>query len=130
MAGRAKWDAWSSAGQTFSQREDAERRYLEIARSLGWAEDKQGPEAIVDTWEDDDSVKPSNLGASSRGMGGAVSVMLPPVQELDQGIHGFAISNDASALSNLLEVNPATNVDELDKFVSFVLFLHILLTRV
>jgi len=122
MAGRAKWDAWCSAGRAFDQREDAECRYLEIARSLGWAEDKVMQEptdevAMSDTWEEDDSVQSSsNPGAGSRGMGGAVSAMLPPVQELDRDIHGFAISNDASALSNLLEVNPATNVDEVDEF--------------
>ena len=133
MAGRAKWDAWSSAGRAFDQREDAERRYLEIARNLGWTEDNVIQEskdevAMSDSWED--GVKSSsNPGAGSRGMGGAVSVMLPPVQELDQGIHGFAISNDAPALSKILEANPATNVDEQDEFASCVLlFLHILLT--
>jgi hypothetical protein len=128
MTGRAKWDAWSSAGRTFVQREDAERRYLEIARKLGWAEDMviQEPKdevTLSDTWEEDDSAKSSsNSGAGSRGMGGAVSAMLPPVQEPDQSIHGYAITNDVSALSTLLESNPTTNVDELDEFVSSVLF--------
>jgi Ankyrin repeat len=134
MTGRAKWDAWSSAGRTFVQREDAERRYLEIARNLGWAEDivVQEPKdqvTLLDTWEEDDGLKSSsNPGAGSRGMGGAVSAMLPPVQEADESIHGFAISNDASALSTLLETNPATNVNELDEFVSSVLFCIFLLT--
>jgi Ankyrin repeat len=127
MTGRAKWDAWSSAGKTFVQREDAERRYLEIARSLGWAEDMvvQKPRDEVtrsDSWEEDGSVLLSSNSGAGGGMGGAVSVMLPPVQEPDESIHGFAISNDASALSALLEANPATNVDELDEFVSLGLF--------
>jgi Ankyrin repeat len=134
MAGRAKWDAWSSAGRAFHQREDAERRYLEIARNLGWTEDEVIQEskdevAISDSWEEDGAKSSSNPGARSRGMGGAVSAMLPPVQELEQGIHGFAISNDAAALSNTLEANPAANVDEPDEFVGCVLlFLRILFT--
>ena len=123
MTGRAKWDAWSAAGKTFVQREDAERRYLHIARDLGWTEDIAMQEAkddkvtLSDT-RNDSSMSSSNPSAGG-GMGVAVSVMLPPVQDPDESIHGFAISDDASAISTLLELNPAMNVNELDEFVSF-----------
>ncbi|KAF8230642.1 ankyrin [Tricholoma matsutake] len=122
MIGRAKWDAWTSAGRAFVQCEDAEHRYLEIARSLGWAEDvvTQAPKdkgTLSGTWEEDDTPKSyRNAGTGSRGMGGTVSTMLPLVQEPDESMHGLAISNDASALSTLLENNPTTNVNELDEF--------------
>lgn len=131
MIGRAKWDAWTSAGRAFVQCEDAEHRYLEIARSLGWAEDvvTQAPKdkgTLSGTWEEDDTPKSyRNAGTGSRGMGGTVSTMLPLVQEPDESMHGLAISNDASALSTLLENNPTTNVNELDEFVSLVLSFHI-----
>jgi len=122
MTGRAKWDAWTSAGRTFAQSEDAERRYLEIARNLGWAEDivvqESGDEdSASHVWEGDSPKSSSNSGAGRWGMGGAVSAMLPPVvQEPDKSIHGFAISNDISSLSALLENDPARNVNELDEF--------------
>jgi len=129
MTGRAKWDAWRSAGNAFAQSEDAEHRYLELARNLGWAEDTvavQEPKdkiTLSDTWEEGDNLGSFNSpGAGSGGMGGAVSAMLPLVQEPDESIHGFAISNNASALSTLLKDDPATDVNELDEFVSSVLF--------
>jgi len=120
MTGRAKWDAWSSAGKNFTGSEAAERRYLEIARSLGWTEDTlidketkdDGP--LSHNWEEEGTTS-SNTG-SIRGMGGAVSSLVPPIEEPDRSIHGLAISNDASALSALLENNPETNPDELDEF--------------
>jgi hypothetical protein len=122
MTARAKWDAWSAAGKTLVQHEDAERRYLDIARNLGWTEDiavqkaKDDSVTLSDTRKD--SLVSSNNPGAGGGMGVAVSVMLPPVQDPDESIHGFAISNNASALSALLELNPATNVNELDEFVS------------
>lgn len=130
IAGRAKWDAWNSASRTFAQSEDAERRYLEIARNLGWAEDIAVQESRdEDTWEEDDGPKSSSDSGAGGGMGGAVSAMLPPVvQEPDKSIHGFALSNDMSALSAILENDPATNVNDLDEFVSSVLLCVSLLT--
>ncbi|KAH9044808.1 ankyrin [Lactarius pseudohatsudake] len=51
IAGRAKWDAWALAAQTFEGRpSEAEHRYVEIARSLGW---KEGSSAAVDDETED-----------------------------------------------------------------------------
>ncbi|EEB98432.1 hypothetical protein MPER_02059, partial [Moniliophthora perniciosa FA553] len=38
LTGRAKWDAWNTAGLKFKDGAEAEKRYLQIARDLGWKE--------------------------------------------------------------------------------------------
>ncbi|KAG6853581.1 hypothetical protein C0991_003105 [Blastosporella zonata] len=122
MTGRAKWDAWSSAGKTYALADDAENRYLEIARSLGWIEgsavetppqaEKPDPDSI---W--DDELQPRRGDGASGGMGGAVSTMMVSNSEADESIHGLAVSDDASGLSELLQKHPDTDINELDEFV-------------
>jgi acyl-CoA-binding protein len=49
FAGRAKWDVWLDAAKKYEEREaEAEVRYLDIARGLGWVEGVQ-PELAVAT---------------------------------------------------------------------------------
>ncbi|RDB29264.1 Acyl-CoA-binding domain-containing protein 2 [Hypsizygus marmoreus] len=122
MTGRAKWDAWSTAGKTHGSADDAEARYLEIARSLGWteefAEHQPIPEQELSDTDDiwDDDRHSSKAGGSSGGMGGAVSAIPPPIEETDESLHGFAVSNDLSGLSLLLEEQSEVDIDVLDEF--------------
>ena len=128
MTGRAKWDAWSAAEKTYNGRgENAEKRYLEIARNLGWVPDAQPTSkppldvgrSSIDAggiWDDDDS---GSTGGGS-GMGPTVSI----VQRPDDGdehdpdsIHGLAVSNNAIGLLTHLQENPKTDINERDEFV-------------
>ncbi|GLB36067.1 putative succinyl-CoA synthetase functions in the citric acid cycle (TCA), coupling the hydrolysis of succinyl-CoA to the synthesis of ATP and thus represents the only step of substrate- level phosphorylation in the TCA [Lyophyllum shimeji] len=118
MTGRAKWDAWSSAGKKYTVRREAEDKYLEIARSLGWTEDtviqpakaeQSDPDSI---WDDDSQ---SSRGGSG-GMGVSVSAMALPIEEADKSIHGLAVANDFTGLSELLDKQPETDVNEVDEF--------------
>ncbi|KDR84884.1 hypothetical protein GALMADRAFT_298243 [Galerina marginata CBS 339.88] len=121
MTGRAKWDAWTAAGKKYEGPEDAERRYLEIARSLGWTElakmeVKVKPESSTDAddsiWDNDDTPRPAGGG----GLGTAVSSMAAPPKITDNSIHGLALSSDISGLTMLLENTPETDLNALDEF--------------
>lgn len=122
MTGRAKWDAWSTAGKTYSRGEDAQQRYIEIARNLGWTE-----ETVIETelevqradsediWDDESQ----RARSGGNGMGGAVSTMASSTKlEADESIHGLAVSNDIPSLTALLDKYPDTDLDGLDEFVS------------
>jgi hypothetical protein len=121
MTGRAKWDAWKSIGNTYSRGQDAEDRYIELAKALGWTEDSKVvqepmPEHFEEEsiWDDDDA---PHSGGGVGGMGGAVSAMVRPVEVKEETIHGFAISNDASGLAALLGKHPETDLNGRDEFV-------------
>ncbi|KAK7064304.1 ankyrin repeat-containing domain protein, partial [Favolaschia claudopus] len=43
FTGRAKWDAWTAAGKTYSTKAEAESKYLEIARSFGLGRRRSDP---------------------------------------------------------------------------------------
>lgn len=121
MTGRAKWDAWNDAGKKYTSAVDAEARYLQIARDLGWSEEaKPEPPASTEPtsadsiWDDDN--RPSS-GKGSSGMGPSVSSMKPPDTAEDNTIHGFAVSNDVEALKSLLKMQPDIDVNQHDEFV-------------
>lgn len=121
MTGRAKWDAWKTVGTRYSQKEDAEIRYIEIAKTLGWTEDSQvvhdsrsEQPAEADIW--DEGATQSDSGGAG-GMGVAVSAMARPAEVKEETVHGAAISNDTSGLSILLENHPETDLNSLDEFV-------------
>lgn len=131
MTGRAKWDAWSSAGNKYTSGLEAEIRYIKIATELGWTEsagtvvqDAGTPEKQhegEDIWDDDsdgDSHKRGGGEGSSGGLGVSVSSMAPPPEQNDGSIHGLAISNDAAALTDFFEQHRDTNCNTLDEFVS------------
>jgi hypothetical protein len=128
MTGRAKWDAWAAAGKQYQDPQDAEKRYLEIAQTLGWAgstteiQVQNVPSSSTDqgSWDDnDDSDTPEASTSNEGGMGLSVSVMMPPSPSaIDTSIHGLALSNDVSGLTTLLEQFPETNLDAVDEFVS------------
>ncbi|KAH9081985.1 hypothetical protein EDB83DRAFT_2335915 [Lactarius deliciosus] len=118
IAGRAKWDAWALAAQTFEGRpSEAEHRYVEIARSLGWKEGSSGNDETEEGQED---------GGGGSGMGISVSVMSPPtlddgVDDLS-GLHGHAMRDDVAAVSAFLSSNEGADINVRDEYVS--LFYH------
>jgi len=118
MTGRAKWDAWSAAGKKFERPEDAEKSYLEIARSLGWTPLTKVESKVESTPTDEEDIwdkeeLPSSAGG---GMGNAVSTMAPPPEVIDKSIHGLALSNDVAGLNVLLDKNPDTDLNLLDEY--------------
>ncbi|KAG6898067.1 hypothetical protein C0992_006545 [Termitomyces sp. T32_za158] len=121
MTGRAKWDAWNTASKKYTSVADAESRYLEIAKSLGWVQgtvretlsqaEKSDPNSI---WDEDSQI--TQGGGASGGMGGTVSTMMISEVNVDESLHGLAVSNDTTALSELLEKYPETDVNQIDEF--------------
>lgn len=119
MTGRAKWDAWNSASKKFTSADDAESRYLDIAKSLGWVEGialkpplQSDPDSI---WDDD--TQATQGGSASGGMGGTVSTMMISEVDVDESLHGLAVSNNINALYELFKKYPETDVNQLDEFV-------------
>jgi len=120
--GRAKWDSWSAAGTKYEKGRDAESRYIEIARTLGWTEGAPESRPVVDTaaediWDDDsdEGASGSHRGGSG-GMGLSVSTIPVPPKVDDRTIHGLAVSNDFAGLTALLAQHPETDLNELDEF--------------
>ncbi|OBZ78625.1 Acyl-CoA-binding domain-containing protein 2 [Grifola frondosa] len=115
-----KWDAWRSAGETYVDRaQDAENRYLEIARTLGWSEDK-APEASRDVSErggedniwDDDSA--TNKRSGDGGMGNFVSTVTHEDTAVSK-LSSLAISGNVQGLQSFLDENPRVDVNQPDE---------------
>ena len=122
MTGRAKWDAWAAAGKQYQDAQEAEKRYLEVARSLGWAgstAEIQVENVPSSSTGDNETPEASNSGGGG-GMGLSVSILMPPPPSstIDKSIHGLALSNDVSGLTTLLEQCPETDLDAVDEYVS------------
>jgi len=122
MTGRSKWDAWNSTGKKVASGQDAEQRYLEIARSLGWSEGAvaEPPHAQKEEikWDSDDSDSSTSKG-SGGGLGTAVSTMAPPQQEEDDGslhFHALNSTNDISGIALLLKEQPDIDLNARDEF--------------
>jgi len=118
MTGRAKWDAWAAAGKQYRNAEEAEKRYLVIAQTLGWA----GSIAEIENVPSSSTVVNDLQEASNSGGGGtmgpSVSVLMPPPPSsaIDKSIHGLALSNDVSGLTTLLEQCPETDLNAVDEY--------------
>lgn len=129
FTGKAKWDAWATAGKTYQERPaDAESRYLEIARNLGWSE---GKEAEVETpanvgnstaneeediWDSDSEVKARK--GESAIMGRITSTMVVEDDETSSALSNIAIAGDVDGLQSYLEVHPDVDVNARDENVS------------
>jgi len=124
ITGRAKWDAWSSAAKTYRNHSaDAEKRYLEIAQSLGWVDgagvssEKKVEEAQSeeDIWDKDDGQPRTG---AREGLGNAVSLMA--AAEVDQNdletLHGLALLDNAEKLATYLKDQPIANLNDRDEF--------------
>ena len=124
MTGRAKWDAWNTASKTYGQQaDDAEARYVAIARDLGWSEDKplecegedQG-EIELDS-DDEEEARPSGSGGGS-GLGVAVSMMSASQEQSGSVLSDLAIAGDVQGLRALLDANTGVDVNAKDENVS------------
>ncbi|THH18936.1 hypothetical protein EW146_g2138 [Bondarzewia mesenterica] len=118
MTGRAKWDAWTQVSKEYGGRlDDAEKRYLGIARSLGWKEgtcsEEHGRSGDVGNEE---LGRAQNGGGT--GMGVSVSVVAHPTQEEgEEGtLHGLVLKNDVQALSAFLDANSNADINAKDEF--------------
>lgn len=131
MTGRAKWDAWNAAGKKYVNVQEAEARYMEMAKEHGWNEQAieqsgQGkPEGLsrgkVETNEEDiwDSEEASaRQSGSSGGLGFSVSTMAHTKEASEKTLHGFAVENDMKGIEDLLSIVPDLNLNELDEHVS------------
>lgn len=122
ISGRAKWDAWKLAAETYEGRpSEAEHRYLDIARSLGWKEGSPSTTtaaaAAAATDETEEPAESSSGGGT--GMGVSVSVMSqPPEDEEMMGLHSYAMGDDVAALSAFLQVSQDLDIDARDEYVS------------
>jgi acyl-CoA-binding protein len=123
ISGRAKWDAWKLAAGTYEGRpSEAEHRYLEIARSLGWKEGcpstvTASTAAVTDETEEPDE----RSSGGGTGMGVSVSVMSqPPEDEPAVGLHGCAMGDDVAALSAFLQASQDLDIDARDEYVSIL----------
>jgi len=121
LTGKAKWDAWNDVSKRFangSGPEEAEKRYITIARSLGWREGAamtQKPDS--DNSEAEGQLKGVGSGDGG-GMGIAVSKISPPEDDEDDkdSIHAAAISGNVSKLTSLLKKNFHINVNQRDDY--------------
>ncbi|KAF8140343.1 ankyrin repeat-containing domain protein [Boletus edulis] len=123
LTGRAKWDAWSNTGKVYADNgSDAERRYLDLARGLGWV-----PGAAVSVPQNEGEVWDEDLGVSislsstqgKGGMGGSVSVMTASRDEGNTGghiLHAFAIQGNVIKISQFLAENSLVDVNGRDEY--------------
>jgi len=110
ISGRAKWDAWKLASETYEGRpSEAENRYLDIARDLGW---KEGEPAAV-TSETEERAAAAERGGGGPGMGVSVSVMSPPQEDEESaiGLHAYAMREDVAAMSAFLQAGAGEGLD-------------------
>ncbi|KAI0080300.1 ankyrin [Panus rudis PR-1116 ss-1] len=127
FSGRAKWDAWDNAGKTYGDNGevDAERRYLEIAKELGWKEGTTASETQATSSKggtggsNNDTAGQSNpSGGGGMGMGVKVSTMTTEGEGSREGnsIHGFAIAGDTEHLKTYLQTHPNADVNKRDEY--------------
>ncbi|KAI0652133.1 ankyrin [Trametes meyenii] len=122
FTGKAKWDAWRTAGELYGDRPaDAESRYLEIARSLGWQEGKQAeplPRASHkdgdedDIWDSDSEVEKHRSDKSA--IGRITSTMVAVDDGSTSAVSNLAIGGDVHGLLAYLRDHPETDVNSLD----------------
>lgn len=136
QVGRAKWDAWAAAGTSWSSssgtvnKEAAEKRYIEIATSLGWTVERtkstnpgvgeketEKENSSPPNQQDKDSNSPEfSLDRHFSGFGGRVSTMTKPgdVSEDEAELNTFqdyAAEGKLLAIENYLKENPEYNLN-------------------
>ena len=139
---RAKWDAWKSKGQEWKGKEaEAEARYIDIARSLGWTPEigaspstgqnkkvKDSEASAEELLERDSDDEEGGSGGGVGGMGNYVSTLQKASDEEDDdqtenSLHGLSVNGDVKKLQVLLESNSTTiDLNELDEYVSYDFF--------
>lgn len=127
MTGRAKWDAWSNTQKIYHDRKaDAENRYLDIARELGWVPGVADPQTAVDAqletsadeiWDDELAMKVPSSSCGGGGMGTFVSAVIrPTARGEEETLHKLAIDGDAPEVSRFLKANSLMDINERDEF--------------
>lgn len=132
VLGRMKWDAWESAGKRYKTVQEAEDRYIVLAKELGWdgtfasaeadseSSSTNGNKATEDGEEDiwDRGDEPQRSG--TRGLGVSVSSVSRPEEDaVDLSLHGLVVDGDASQLKEWLRI-PGIDINEADEYVRFV----------
>ncbi|KAI6129238.1 acyl CoA binding protein-domain-containing protein [Pisolithus croceorrhizus] len=126
MTGRAKWDAWSNTAKTYNDRKgDAEKRYLDIARELGWIPGDAGTQvkspsdqtSSSEVWDDELGMTVSGSSNNHGGMGTMVSALARPAdQDGAETLHKLAIEGGADKISRFIETHPLLDINERDEF--------------
>lgn len=126
LTGRAKWDAWSNTGKVYAGNgPDAERKYLDVARELGWVPGSgavDDPQDEGEVWDEDLGVSISLSSTDGKGgMGGSVSAMTGSRDEGNdtggQVLHAFAIQGDVNKISQFIVDNSSVDVNQRDEYV-------------
>ncbi|KAL5495278.1 hypothetical protein ACEPAI_741 [Sanghuangporus weigelae] len=121
---RAKYDAWKSAGATWRGKEaEAEQRYIELARSLGWTpgiavSTSPGPtnEPTAEELLADTSTDQSNNGAAGSGLGQSVSIMQRDEADEGETLHNLAIKGDVQELGAFIGSHAGIDVNAIDEY--------------
>ncbi|KAG2159756.1 uncharacterized protein EDB93DRAFT_1074003 [Suillus bovinus] len=127
MTGRAKWDAWKAASDTYENNSHAaEQRYRAIAQELGWkpgSSPSVAPEKLSEDGGANAVIRNQSAGSESSGGGGggmgtSVSLLVDPGPDLGeaQTLHGLAIAGDAKKLMAFLLANPTVDINARDEF--------------
>ncbi|KAI0715321.1 ankyrin repeat-containing domain protein [Earliella scabrosa] len=128
FAGKAKWDAWQTAGKTYEgQPADAENRYLEIARSLGWKEGQEtqakapsketagDDEGEEDIWDSDSDGEERAHKGDGGAMGRITSTMIMEDEQTSSALSNLAIEGDVESLRSHLQEHPDEDVNARDE---------------
>lgn len=126
MTGRAKWDAWKSTGKRYEGKDQqAEERYIEIAKGCGWAaNDKPSQNPAVNAPDEEPSAEKLleaedlDIPSGGAGMGLVVSTISDdkPIVDVDT-LHGYALAGESEKLLQFLEDNPNADLNNLDEHV-------------
>jgi hypothetical protein len=106
---------------------EAETRYLDIARDLGWKEGEPAT-ATSETEERAAAAAAAERDGGGSGMGVSVSVMSPPQEDEEEsatGLHAYAMREDVAAMSAFLWAGAAgegLDIDARDEYVSVLCY--------
>ncbi|KAH8102537.1 acyl CoA binding protein-domain-containing protein [Cristinia sonorae] len=134
ITGRAKWDAWKQTETTYGDRDgNAEERYLQLARELGWIEGSvqsatQSSTSAVppatkpgdddeDIWDDEETTKRHQ--GSSASMGNTHVSTITEHEEAERiagTLHEYAVTGDIHGLQAFLQSHPTTDLNEKDEY--------------
>lgn len=134
FAGRAKWDAWAAAGKKYgaTHAPDAEARYIQLARELGWSENVTIPvEPIAPTQastvEDDGDIwdPPDYQKKGDGGMGTVMSSFASEeiVVKDEPPLHALTVDGKIEELKEYLDAHLTTDLNVVDEFVRKQLFI-------
>lgn len=105
LTGKAKWDAWKKASEQYQTVEQAESRYVEIAKGLGWT-------AGAIHVREQDAADSTGSQRGHGGMGFFVSTMAFSEEKDDKTVHGAAVDGNVAALQALIATADVNARDE------------------